>query len=120
MADHDNGIVAVESDRLAHLENEVNHINKDVHEIKGELVDFRVIHKDISESLVKLTMLAEQNQKLEPKLDLMVEKSEIKIEKLSERISKNEKFIAWATGVIAVIAIVAPIIGPKVVTALGF
>lgn len=92
------GITIVSENRLTKLETEVEHVQKDVGEIKGELSGIRMINSNVEKSLSRLTAISEQNQKLDGKLDT-----------LNARITANEKFIWKASGAVAVIAILAPI-----------
>lgn len=78
--------IPVSNDRLTKLETEVEHVQRDVGEIKGELSDIRAINKNVAESLARLAVISEQNHRLEGKLD-----------DLGGRVSANEKFIWKAT-----------------------
>lgn len=95
--------VAVDSERLAKVEIDLDHMGKDVGEIKSELSDFRTINTNVAESLARLTVIAEQNQQLNPKIDGLGQR-------LEARIAKNEKFIWQAMGAIAVISAAAPFV----------
>jgi hypothetical protein len=96
---NENGTVKLSEGRLSKLESEVDHIGKDVSEIKSELSDRRDTDINVAESLARLTLIAEQNQKLEPK-----------IEALGVRIASNEKFIWKAAGAITLGAFLGSIL----------
>lgn len=104
--------VTLSGERLTELEAEVRHINKDVGEIKGELSDIRAINTNVAESLARLTIIAEQNQKLEPKLDDFRTQVKHDLDGIGERIGKNESFIYKAVGALAAISALAPFVWP--------
>lgn len=58
----------VGNERLAAVEADVKHLSQDVGDIKAELKAINEINKGVGESLAKLTLLAEQNQKRDDKI----------------------------------------------------
>lgn len=78
-------------ERVATLESEVRHINKDVSVIKDDISDIKEANSSIKESLAILAHIAENNQKLGPRVEEL-EKSTLDIKKLSPRIEALEKW----------------------------
>lgn len=114
-----NGSVIVSDERLGTLESEVRHINGDIGEIKGKFshiedkfTRIEETNNRLEKSIAVLTHIAEQNQKIEPKIEEQAEKFSKKIEsverELGNRITTNERFIWKAGGALAVIATLAP------------
>ena len=95
-------MVQVDNERLSSVESDVKHLSNDVGEIKGELSDIRTINKNVAESLARLTVIADQNQKLEPKLDVLSKHMDERISglglRLEDRIRINERMIWIALG----------------------
>lgn len=69
-------IVGVDSSRLAAVETNVEHLSKDVGDIKTELHAINEINRGVGNSLVKLTILAEQNQKRDEMITPRIERLE--------------------------------------------
>ena len=99
-------IVGVDSSRLAAVETNVEHLSKDVGDIKTELKAINEINKGVGESLAKLTLLAEQTQKRD---DILI-----------PRVDKLEKWQTKKDGVILIIVAVVGMFGDKIAAALGF
>lgn len=98
-------IVGVDSSRLAAVETNVQHLSKDVGDIKTELRAINEINKGVGESLAKLTLLAEQTQKRD---DLLL-----------PRVDKLEKWQTKKDGVILIIVAVVSVFGDQITKALG-
>lgn len=98
-------IVGVDSSRLAAVETNVEHLSKDVGDIKTELRAINEINKGVGESLAKLTLLAEQTQKRD---DLLL-----------PRVEKLEKWQTKKDGIILVIIAVVGVFGDQITKALG-
>lgn len=62
------GVLKVEKDRIIRLESEVENIKDDVGEIKTNVSDIRKSNITIEKALVKLSMIADSNQRLEPRI----------------------------------------------------
>lgn len=77
----------VSASRFAKLESEVKHQGDDIAEIKQNTRNTDQAVQSINLSLAKLTHIAEQNSKLEPRL-----------EKLEKKVDRNGMKIAAATG----------------------
>ena len=61
----------VDRDRVAKLEFEVDSIKGDVGEIKGSVSDINKSNANIEKALVKLSMIAENNQQLGPRVNAL-------------------------------------------------
>lgn len=77
----------VSASRFAALENEVKHQGDDIAEIKENTKNTDRAVQSINLSLAKLTAIAEQNSKLEPRL-----------ERLEKKVDSNGTKIAAASG----------------------
>ncbi|WAX23065.1 hypothetical protein pA_gene0024 [Vibrio phage 13VT501A] len=77
----------VSASRFATLENEVKHQGDDIAEIKKSTKNTEDAVNSIQVSLATLTMIAEQNNKLEPRL-----------ERLEKKVDSNGSKIAAASG----------------------
>lgn len=62
------GFLKVETERVAKLETEVEKINRDVGEIKSDIRAMRDLNLSIEKSLAKLSHIAEQQSKIEPRV----------------------------------------------------
>ena len=72
--------IGLSEERVASLEAEVKHINNDIGEIKSDVSNIRQINGNIEKSLVRLTVIAEENQRTLP----MVEDLNLKMSKLED------------------------------------
>ena len=61
-------------ERMAVVETDVHHIKEDLGEMKGEQKEARKAMQSMSESLSRLVVIVEQNQKLEPRLKIVEDK----------------------------------------------
>jgi hypothetical protein len=98
-------MVEVNEGRLTAVETNVEHLSKDVGEIKDDIKAIHELDKVVGENLVKLAMLAEQGQKRD--------------EELIPRIAKLEAWQNKKDGVILIIVAVFSIFGDKIVKLLG-
>lgn len=86
----------VEVGRFVRLENEVKHVVDDISEIKSNQKDTAKAMTSMSESLVKLTAIAESNQKNEPRIKIL----EDKVQTLTLKIAAWAAFASGAWFVI--------------------
>lgn len=118
----DNGCktVEVDSDRLTAVERDVGHLAKGLDKIETEVKEQGSAIASIDRSLSVLTVIAEQNQRLEPKLDQIIIQNKADNDKMGERVRVTERFIWKAIGAMAVLAALAPTLVPLVFKALGW
>lgn len=83
--------------RFVRLETKVGHMERDLGEMKEPM-------KNIEQSLVRLTMIAEQNQQLEPKIDSKADKEVV--DKIANQQAKNTRQLTLAIGALAAITFV--------------
>lgn len=98
-------MVEVNEGRLTAVETNVEHLSKDVGEIKDDIKAIHELDKVVGENLVKLAMLAEQGQKRD--------------EELIPRIAKLEAWQNKKDGVILIIVAVFSMFGDQIVKVLG-
>ena len=55
-------------EKVVKLETEVNHIKGDVNEIKHSVQEIHISNTNIEKALVKLSVIAEQNEHMEPRI----------------------------------------------------
>lgn len=96
----------VDNSRLAAVETDVKHLSGDVSDIKSELRAISEINRGVGESLAKLTLLAEQDQKRD--------------EKMVPRLEKIEKWIYKKDGIILVIIAAFTLFKDQIIKVLGF
>lgn len=63
--------IIVDIERIATLESEVDNIKDDVGDIKNDMREVRKTNVGIEKSLSKLTVIAESNQMLEPRVSAL-------------------------------------------------
>lgn len=114
------GIVEVDSDRLTAVERDVGHLAKGLDKIETEVKEQGSAIASIDRSLSVLTVIAEQNQRLEPKLEQIIIQNKADNDKMGERVRVTEKFIWKSIGAMAVITFIASTFAPVAIKALGW
>jgi len=87
--------VTVDREKLASLESDMKHTQSAVHEMKTDLREVRDSGKKVEIAIIELAEIARTNQRIFPRL-----------EKLEEKVDKNNTLLAKYAGAIAVIAVV--------------
>lgn len=80
-------------EKVIKLESEVEHIKEDVSDIKHSVSEINKSNSNIEKALVKLSMIADQNQKLEPRVTA--------IERLTWRAIGGGSALITAIGLVA-------------------
>lgn len=97
------------NERLGKLEVEVQHTQKDVHEIKADIREIKNSSKNVEMAVIELAEIAKTNQRLFPR-----------IETLESKVAANHTRLTYLAGAGASLLFVLTFFGKAIRAALGF